>query len=593
MDQQVVRIGGASGFWGDSLAGPVQLVQSGGVDFLVFDYLAELTMGLLARAHGKDATAGYATDFVTVAMRAVLKPALEQGIRIVANAGGVNPHGCARALRALAAELGVAPTVAVVDGDDVLGQLELPVPAASANAYLGALPIKAALDAGADIVVTGRCVDSALALGPLLHAFGWSMTDYDLLAAGSLAGHLIECGCQGVGGLHTDWDRVPDWANSGYPIVECRRDGIFTITKPPGTGGLVTPATVAEQLLYEIGDPARYLLPDVTCDFTAVTLAQAGDDVVEVRGARGLPPPDTYKVCVTYADGWRCAGQLTVIGLDAAAKARRTAEAILQRTRAMLARLGMADYTATHIDVLGGGKPWAPAAATFEAVMWLAVAHADRRALELFAREIAPAATSWAPGTTGAAGRPQVAPLVRQMAAAIGKERVVARVTLLGDGGNDGDGIAVRLPDSIPALVRAPAPAVTGIADDAPPRAVEAEATVQDPVRQVPLIALAYARSGDKGDTANIGVVARHPRHVPLLRALLTEQAVANWLAPLVNGTVTRYELPGIHAFNFVCEQALDGGGMASLRNDPLGKGMAQILLAMPVPIPNDDNLEW
>jgi hypothetical protein len=649
MEKDVVRIGGASGFWGDSMAGPVQLVQSGAVDFLVFDYLAELTMGLLARARGKDADAGYAADFVTVAMRAVLQPALAQGIRIVANAGGVNPHGCERALRALARELGVDVKVAVIDGDDVLPLMPAlreegqPVPpqAASANAYLGAWPIKAALDAGAQVVITGRCVDSALALGPLLHAFGWSMDDYDVLAAGSLAGHLIECGCQGVGGLHTDWEAVPDWANSGYPIIECRRDGVFTITKPPGTGGLVTPATVAEQLLYELGDPARYLLPDVTCDFTAVTLAQAGSHAVEVRGARGLPPPSTYKVCVTYSDGWRCAAQLTVIGRDAQAKARRTADAILQRTRAMLARLGMDDYTATYTDILGGAKPWAPLSGNgFEAVMWLAVAHRDRRALELFAREIAPAATSWAPGTTGAAGRPPVSPLVRQLALPLDKARVAVRVTL-----SDGEGGAVDVPlppacsDAEPdwecggsrrggppgrEYGRGAHRGDAGTGGDAAAQCADTQAgahgagagtlaqctdtgaagrrVVADAAdaaahsaaqpRTVPLIELAYARSGDKGDLSNIGVIARRPQDVPLLRALLTEQAVAAWLAPLVRGPVTRYELPGIHAFNFVCEQALDGGGMASLRHDPLGKGMAQILLAMPLRLPSGYPME-
>lgn len=590
MKKDVVRIGGASGFWGDSMTGPLQLVQSGDIDFLVFDYLAELTMGLLARAHGKDADAGYATDFVTVAMRAVLKPAMAKGIRIVANAGGVNPHGCARALQAMARELGIHVKVAVVDGDDVLPLLPelreqglaLPQQPASANAYLGALPIKAALDAGAQVVITGRCVDSAVTLGPLLHAFDWPMDDYDLLAAGSLAGHLIECGCQGVGGLHTDWEAVPDWANSGYPVIAYRRDGVFTVTKPPGTGGLVTPATVAEQLLYEIGDPARYLLPDVTCDFTAVTMVQTGEHAVEVRGARGMPPPATYKVCVTYVDGWRCAGQLTLIGFDAAAKAQRTADAILQRTRALFSRLGMADYSSTHTDILGGPKPHAPAGGNgFEAVMWLAVAHSDRRALELFAREIAPAATSWAPGTTGAAGRPSVAPLVRQMAFAIDKAQVAARVALL-----DGEGWAVdvRLPEPAPAIAHGEPSVRVVEADAARP------ATAQ--TRPVPLIALAYARSGDKGDISNIGVIARRPQDMPLLRAQLTEQLVAGWLAPLVKGPVTRYELPGIHAFNFVCEQALDGGGMASLRNDPLGKGMAQILLAMPVQVPRDYPME-
>ena len=295
MKKDLVRIGGASGFWGDSATGAVQLIASGQVDYLVFDYLAELTMSLLAAARLKNCELGYATDFVNVAMRSVLKDALAGGIRVIANAGGMNPRACAAALQDLAAELNLTVKIAVIDGDDVMALLPdlraegvpLPEKVVSANAYLGALPIKRALDAGAHVVITGRCVDSAVTLGALLHEFDWSMDDYDRLAAASLAGHLIECGCQGVGGLHTDWEAVPDWAHSGYPIVACRPDGSFSITKPAGTGGLVTPATVGEQLLYEIGDPARYILPDVVCDFTAVTLHQAGPDTVDVRGAKG------------------------------------------------------------------------------------------------------------------------------------------------------------------------------------------------------------------------------------------------------------------------------------------------------------------
>jgi len=245
MRKDTISIGGASGFWGDSVTGPLQLVASGRIDFLVFDFLAELTMSLLASARMKNAELGYATDFVSVAMRAVLKDALAQNIRIIANAGGVNPRGCAAALQALADELGVSVRIAVVEGDDVMPLLPalrdegvrelqsgrpLPHKVVSANAYLGALPIKAALDAGAQVVITGRCVDSAVTLGALMHSFGWAVDDYDRLAAGSLAGHILECGCQGAGGLHTDWEAVPDWAHSGYPIVECGADGSFIAT---------------------------------------------------------------------------------------------------------------------------------------------------------------------------------------------------------------------------------------------------------------------------------------------------------------------------------------------------------------------------
>ncbi len=587
MKKELVRIGGASGFWGDSATGAVQLVASGQIDYLVFDYLAELTMSLLAAARMKNPDAGYATDFVDVAMRAVLKDALASGVRIIANAGGMNPRACAAALQSLADELNVTVSIAVVEGDDIMpllpelraqdvrepqSGLPLPLKIVSANAYLGALPIKRALDAGAQVVITGRCVDSAVTLGALLHEFDWSMDDYDRLAAASLAGHLIECGCQGVGGLHTDWEAVPDWAHSGYPIVACRADGIFTITKPAGSGGLVTPATVAEQLVYEIGDPARYILADVICDFTAVTLHQVGPNSVEVRGARGYPPTSSYKVSATYADGYKCAAQLTVVGFDAGRKARRSAEAILERTREMFARGAMANYSATHIEVLGEAFSFGPHVARapmFEAVMWLAVAHPDKRALELFAREIAPAGTSWAPGSTGAAGRPGVAPAIKQFAFLIDKARLTPSFTMPG---------AAPVPVAVPPGSDRPTPVAAAFG---PPAAIDATGMLE-----VPLITLAYARSGDKGDTSNVGVIARRPEYLPLLRAQLTEPRVAAYLAHLVKGKVTRYDLPGIGALNFVCEEALGGGGMASLRNDALGKGMAQVLLAMPVFVP-------
>ena len=592
---KIVRIGGASGFWGDSSVGAPQLVNSGQIDYLVFDYLAELTMSILAAARLKKPELGYATDFVTVAMRAVLKDALAKGIRVVSNAGGVNPQGCADALRALADELGVPVKIAVVTGDDVMPLLPelrqaqppvaelqsgapLPAKVVTANAYLGALPVKAALDAGAQVVITGRCVDSAVTLGVLMHEFGWSPTDYDQLAGASLAGHIIECGAQATGGLHTDWQSVPDWAHIGYPIVECAADGSFTTTKPAGTGGLVAPQTVAEQMLYEIHDPASYLLPDVVCDFTQVRMETTGPDRVRVHGARGRAPTGSYKVCATYVDGFKTSAQLTIVGFDAVAKARRTGEAILERVGELLAARGLAPFSATHIEVLGSESPYGPraqpaAAQVREAVLRLTARHPDKSALELLAREIAPAGTSWAPGTTGAGGRAAASPLIRQYGFLLDKARLTPAVTL--------DGTAVSVPNSPPARVeQAPAaPQNVAFAD------VTEEVSGADAI-EVPLIRLAWARSGDKGDTSNIGVIARRPEWLPLLRAQLTEARVAEWLAHLAHGPVTRYEVPGIHAFNFVCQQALGGGGMASLRNDALGKGMGQILLAMPVRVP-------
>jgi hypothetical protein len=582
---KVVRIGGASGFWGDSSLGPVQLVRHGGIDYLVFDYLAELTMSILAGARMKRPEEGYATDFVTVALRSVLKQAAEQGIRIVSNAGGVNPKGCAAAVRALADELGVPVRIAMVTGDDVLalapamraaGAVDLssgePMPErlVTANAYLGALPIARALGAGADIVITGRCVDSAVTLGVLMHEFGWAADDFDRLAAGSLAGHIIECGCQATGGLHTDWALVPDWANIGYPIVECREDGSFIVTKPPETGGLVTPATVGEQLLYEIGDPASYLLPDVTCDFRQVRMEQAGLHRVLVTGTRGRPPTGTYKVSATAAVGFKVSAQLTIVGIDAAAKAKRTGEALLERGRRLLRESGAADFLATHVELLGTESAYGPHARplpTREVVLRLTVTHADRRALEMFSREFAAPGTSWSPGTTGGGGRPSVAPVLRQFAFLLPKEQVTPTV-MIGD-----TNFAVPVPPAQPQVALEPLTLAAGVLP-------------AGPRKTVPLVRIALGRSGDKGDTSNIGLIARRPALLAVLMEQVTPERVKEYLGHLVQGPVHRYELPGIHAINLVCERALGGGGMASLRNDPLGKGMAQMLLDMPVEVP-------
>ena len=589
-NNKTIKIGGASGFWGDSSVGAPQLVASGQIDYLVFDYLAESTMSILASARLKKPELGYATDFVTVAMKAVLRDVVRQGIRVVSNAGGVNPQACAAALAALAAEQGVALYIAIVTGDDVMPFLPelralapplremqsgsaLPEKILTANAYLGALPIKAALDAGAQVVITGRCVDSAVTLGVLMHEFGWSIDDFDLLAAGSLVGHIIECGCQATGGLHTDWADVPDWANIGYPIVECSRDGSFVCTKPAGTGGLVVPAVIAEQMLYEIGDPARYILPDVVCDFTQVRLTQLGEHRVQVQGARGYPPTDTYKICATYMQGYKLSAQLTIVGFDAVAKAQRTGEAIVERTSALFAKSGMEPYRAVSIEVLGAESCYGPHAktqGTREAILRVSATHVRKDALDLLAREVAPAGTSWSPGTTGSgSGRASVAPSVRQYAFLLPKARLMPLVTL------NGDTFEVLQPSG----QMFPTPATTFGAQSALMKA-DGEAT---DLIEVPLIQLAYARSGDKGDISNIGVIARRPEWLPFIRAQATEAAVAAYLAHLVKGRVTRYDVPGINAVNFVCEQALGGGGMASLRNDPLGKGMAQILLSMPV----------
>lgn len=584
---KTVRIGGASGFWGDSMVGAPQLVNSGQIDYLVFDYLAETTMAILAAARAKKPEMGYATDFVDIAMKAVLPEVMRRGIKVVANAGGIHPQGCADALRALADTLGLKPRIAVVTGDDISAQMPrlreagvrdmftgeaLPEKILSANAYLGAFPVAQALAAGADIVITGRGVDSAATLGPLIHEFGWTPDDWHPLAGGSLAGHIVECGCQATGGLHTDWERVEDWPNIGYPIIECHADGSFEVTKPAGTGGLIARAAVAEQLLYEIGDPGAYLLPDVTCDFRQVVIEQLSPERVRVSGALGRAPTDSYKVSATQLDGWRCAGTMVIIGIDAAAKAQRTGEAVIARTSALLKSLGLPGYTSANVALLGAETLYGPHArtgASREVMVRIAVTHPMKQALEIFAREIAPSGTSWSPGTTGpSTGRPSASPNIKPLSLLVKKTEVP--VTVVVDGQAQPAAIAPGTGDATaPAAL---APAEWGSADTE---------TVD-----VPLVRLAWARSGDKGDISNIGLIARDPAWMPLIWARLTPEVVKAYFAHLVKGEVRRFYLPGIHAMNITMEQALDGGGPASARMDPLGKGMGQMLLDLPIAVP-------
>ena len=595
---QPLRIGCASGFWGDSEAGAVQLVREGDIDYLVFDYLAEITMSLLARARAKSPDAGYAPDFVKVIAQ-LARDIDARGIRVVANAGGVNPEACAQALATALQAQGLTLRIAVVQGDDLLPQAEAwrardtremftgePMPASllSMNAYLGAQPIAAALDAGAQVVITGRVVDSAVTLGPLVHEFGWAWDDWDKLAMGSLAGHIIECGTQCTGGLFTDWQRVPGWDCMGFPIAECEADGqSVVITKPAHTGGLIEPATVAEQIVYEIGDPRRYVLPDVVCDFTDVVLTQDGPDRVRVRGARGTAAPSDYKVSATHSDGWRLLGTLMIGGHDAAAKAARVGQAILQRCSRMLADQGLPDFSETSLEVLGAESTYgahARTAHTREVVLKIAAKHPQRDALALLAREIAPSATSMAQGITGfAAGRPSPSPVVRLFSCLVPQSEVPVQVQL------DGQPLPF-VPQDLHTAAPSGAGPVPASGPSSPDATSARTSAAQGPRVRVPLLRLAHGRSGDKGDTANVGILARSQAAYDALVDVLTASVVHAYFAHVVRGEVQRHVLPGLRGLNFVMTQALGGGGVASLRYDPQGKAFAQMLLDLEVDVP-------
>lgn len=588
---KTIRIGGASAFYGDSQLAARQLVDKGAVDYLVFDYLAEVTMAILARARAKDERLGYAVDFVTVAMKDVLADCAAKGIKVIANAGGVNVPGCIAALQALCADLGISLKIAGVYGDDLSSEVAelttaglpemdsgaaLPPSLASINAYLGARPIADALSAGADVVVTGRVVDSAVALAPLIHEFGWGETDYDRLAQGSLVGHVIECGAQCCGGNFTDWHLVPDFSDISYPVAEVGEDGAFVVDIPPGTGGLVTPATVGEQILYELGDPANYLLPDVACDFSQVTLEQIASNRVRVNGARGRAPGDRYKVCATYIDGYRLLGSIFVGGLRAADKARCNLEAWVKRTRRVLAEKGLPDFREVNLEIIGAEDTYGPHARKLdsrEVTAKFGLHHDQREVLQFAAAELAYLGTSGAPGLSGfGGGRARPQPLMRIHSALLDKQRVPVTVQL-------GDAIIAQQCYAGSAE-SSPVPAYTL---DLP------EFELGDAPRQVALEKLAYARSGDKGNKANIGILARKPEYLPVLHQQLSAQRVADYFAHLLEGEVQRFVLPGMNAFNFLLTDALGGGGTASLRLDSQGKALGQMLLSMPVEIP----AEW
>jgi hypothetical protein len=593
MTDKVLRIGGASGFWGDAARATPQLLDSPGLDYIVYDYLAEITMSIMARARSKDESKGYALDFLSAAMKPNLATIAERGIKVISNAGGVNPQACAEALRAVIAEQGLALTVACIVGDDLManaGALQADgitemfsgetFPAAdklqSINAYLGAFPIARALERGADIVVTGRCVDSAVTLGACIHTFGWGRDDLDQLAMGSLAGHILECGPQATGGNFTDWEQVQGMANMGYPIAEISTDGSFVCTKPEGTGGLVSVGTVSEQMLYEIGDPQAYMLPDVVCDFSTATIEQVGDNRVKVAAAVGRPAPDTYKVSATYADQFRGGTYMTFYGIDADKKAQALGEAVLEAARNVFNASGLPDFSETSIELIGAESQFGSFAqinGSREVAMKLAVKHPDAMGIGILLKEAVGLGLATPPGLSGfAGGRPKPSPVVRLFSFTIPKDKVVVRILINADElvCDEVHGEALNVADI---------PRVSAPAADAAGNTVD-----------VSLAALAWGRSGDKGNKANIGIIARKAEYLPHIYQALSEEVVtkrfAHFLADTSAGNVERFGLPGSNAINFLLHDVLGGGGVASIRNDAQGKGYAQLLLCCPIPVP-------
>ncbi|KAG2187897.1 hypothetical protein INT44_000647 [Umbelopsis vinacea] len=611
-----VRIGCYSAFWGDSAAAALQLVEQEGsnLDYLVADYLAEVTMGILARRRkrstklGGSGAGGYVAEFITLVLNRILPQIMENETKVITNAGGLDPMACKAAIEAALTKAGIPLDqckVAAVYGDDLISDTKTTLahhpeaqafsatsdpkdsdaqpkpdtPLSSLNAYLGANAIAKALDDGAKIVVTGRVVDSALVVGPLMHEYGWKSSQsnyYDLLASASLAGHIIECGCQATGGNFTDWQLAANsehggYANMGYPIVEFHKNGQFVVTKPKLTGGLVSVATVAEQMLYEILDPGAYLLPDVILDMRGVELKQLEKNRVLVTGAKGRKPTKYLKCSGVWVDGHKISGELMIGGEDAREKALAVGNAIITRARTLLQTFGLEDFRGTNIETLGAEGTYGPHSTmtkSREVILRLTIHHDNPMALRLFGMEVAPSATCMAPGITGAgAGRPAPMSNLVHFSCLIPKNDVPTFVCT----GENGKVEKVEWEAWDESKNYA-----------TPPSLVPYDNTVPETknLQKVRLIKLANGRSGDKGDVCNVGIIARDPQYLPYIKKALTEEVVFKYMQHLCQGSVTRYELPGAHALNFVLTKSLGGGGLSSLRIDRQGKTYAQMVLS-------------
>lgn len=450
---KTIRIASGQGFWGDMLDAPVKQVEGGPIDYLMLDYLAEVTMSIMQKQRARDPKMGYARDFVPL-MERILPACVDRGIKVIANAGGVNPHGCAEAVQAVAERLGLSVKIGIVAGDDILPQLDELIASGvelasmdtgeplstvrdriqSANVYFGAWPIVDALKQGAQVVITGRCTDTGLTLAPMIYEFGWREDDWDRLAAGTIAGHSIECGAQASGGnCQVDWETIPEMWNIGYPIIEACEDGTFILTKHEGTGGRITPAVVKEQLVYEMGDPKNYITPDCIADFTTIHLEEAGSDRVRFYGIKGRPATDSYKVSISYQYGFKAVGTLVYAWPDAYKKAKAADQILRRRLEALGLHFEEVLTEFVGVNACHGPLSGEPSPEIAEVQLRIGVRGSEKAAVERFTKEIAPLILTGPPTVTGfAGGRPKVEEIVAYWPALMPKSRIAPKVVVKG-----------------------------------------------------------------------------------------------------------------------------------------------------------------
>jgi Acyclic terpene utilisation family protein AtuA len=590
MSKKSIKIGNAGGFWGDDLKALRRQLEGGDLDYISADYLAEITMSILRKQNQRNPKLGYVTDFVDQ-IEDVAELLHIKKVKMITNAGGINPKACAVEIINILNKKNIPLKVAVIEGDNIIDKLEdfyscevdfknietgenffdIKDKVESANVYLGVPPILKALELGADIIIAGRVTDTSITMAPAIHEFDWNINDWDKLASALVAGHIIECGAQSSGGNFTDWHLIKKWDNFGYPIVEIFDDGDFVVTKHEKTGGLITLNSIKEQIVYEMGDPSNYISPDVIADFRTIHLEEIGENKVKVSGVKGYPSTNSFKVSMAYKDGFWANGSIIISGPNAKEKAEIFKEMFWKRLDIKFEKQNTeyVGYNATH---LGLSKEIIPN----EILLRFGVYDNDSSKIDDFGKELAPLILSGPSGVAVTGGRPRPRSVMSYWPALIPKHFLSSIVSSFNAEGNIEQEVSI---DSI-----------TGFEDEniqiPEIHSINADTNQFNKFTKVPLYKICLARSGDKGDMANIGVIARSEAIYKYLKTNLTNELIKTWFSDFCKGEVKRYELDNILGLNFLLAKSLDGGGTKSLMIDAQGKTFASALLNQEIDIP-------
>lgn len=599
VSKKMIRIGNASGYWGDDPKALKRQVEKGPLDYITMDFLAEITMSILQKQYQKDSSLGYAKDFIPM-LKEVLPQLLENKTKLITNAGGINPEACCKSILEFAHKMGLKPKIALVSGDNIFSDIKDLYPKhcsfenmetgekfsqvsdrlACANVYYGASPVVAALRKwDPDIIITGRVTDTGITLAPMIYEFNWSFSDWDKLASGIVAGHILECGSQSTGGNFSDWQKVKNFDEIGYPIAEVSEDGTFVLTKHENTGGFVSVDTVREQIFYEMGNPKAYITPDVVADFSTINLTSKGDNRVEISGVKGYFPTQQYKVSMAYLDGYKAVGSIVISGPQARSKAEKFAEIFWKRC--------VDTYRETITEYFGWNachRSLGQSDEACEILLRLGVRDRDPEKVRRFGKGIPALILSGPPGVTVVGGVPRAQSIVNYWPALLDKDLVSPEIKCLGEGEDQSTKVKEVAKGDFDLTEKDPKVQSVEQLDDT----IENTLTSFGKGERYSLSKICLGRSGDKGDSTNIGIMARSPSSYKFLKEKLTAQVVKNLFHELCLGRVSRYCLDNLLGLNFILEKSLGGGGSATLRADAQGKTFAQAILRQEVFIPKE-----